>query len=532
MKRKAISIFFVFLWVFIVIGGRLAHIGLGQTYQFTAGSQSRYTLTVDIPRGTIFDRNGQPITNSQGVYKTAVTPTPQVISAIHKQLTGQEKEQVLALLADRKPFLLQTQRPLQAKGAATFACFAPQPIHQPAIHLTGYVNADSVAVCGLQKTYDFLLNGNRTTTVTYVCDATGGALPGIEPNINDAQSITKQGVITTLDLAVQTAAEQAFPQGKKGAVVVQKAGCGDLLACYSAPDFSPRQVESALSDPDLPMLNRPLTAYNVGSLFKLCVAAAALEQGISIDAPYTCTGSITCSHTFACHKAEGHGTLTMKEALAASCNTYFIDLASKVGGQPIYDMAVAMGLGKSTLLCQDLTGESGQLPSLEELLRSPAELANFAIGQGVFMATPLQLSAVVNTIASRGIYYDPRLILATVTPGGTHQSGRIATGRQIVSEQTATLLNTMMQAVMTDGTGTEGALSNLAAAGKTATAQTGMVDSAGSPVTQAWFVGFFPAHNPQYTVTVLVENGRSGGADAAPIFKEICQQLTIKKPTS
>ena len=527
MKPKAISIFFVFVWVFIVIGGRLAHIALGGTFQ-TAGNQSLYTLTIDTPRGTVFDRNGLPITNRQAVYKSAVTATPQVISRIHQLFTGKEKEDVLQQLADRRPFILQTQQLLEVKGALDFACFSLYPANQPAVHLTGYVNADGQGVCGIQKSYDFLLCNTQPTTATFVCDATGGALTGIDPVIEQNQE-DGQGVVTTLDLNLQTIVEQIFSQGKKGAVVVQKVHSGDILAFYSAPTFSPACVEQAVNHPDKPLLNRGLTPYNVGSVFKLCVAAAALEQGVSPKQTYTCTGNITHSHTFFCHKKEGHGTLTMEQALAQSCNTYFIDLAAQIGGQAVYDMASALGFGRSALLCQDVVGQAGQLPDLTELLRSPAELANFAIGQGVFLATPLQISAMTGAVASGGVVYEPRLILSAVTKSGTYQSGRVTAATPVFSADTAKALTHMMWLVMTEGTGVQGAPQSTSAAGKTATAQTGMVKEDGTPVTQAWFTGFFPTEAPRYVVTVLVEEGTSGGSDAAPIFKEICEGILAKE---
>ncbi len=525
MKRRGWMLFFIFTWVVILTGGRLAILSLGQSFQPTAGNHSQYTLTVDTPRGTIFDRNRRPITNGQRVFKTVVTPTEQMVTEIHQHLQGKEKETTLQQLSERKPFVLQTQSPILGQGASTFLCYRSSPIIQSATHLVGYVNSDGIGVSGLEKAYDFLLKATQSTTVTYTCDATGRALMGVSPQVTVANT-HQQGVMTALDLSVQQAVESAFPTDKKGAVVVQQVGTGDILACYSAPTFCATQVEQAMNDPNSPLLNRALTAYNVGSLFKLCVAAAALEQGLCPT--YTCTGSITRSHTFACHKAEGHGTLTMEQALAGSCNTYFIDLADRVGGKAIYNMAVAMGFGKSNLLCQELVGQTGRLPDLTELMRAPAELANFALGQGVFMATPLQLCAMVNSIANGGIYYEPRLILATVTSQGTQTNGRISTGRQVISPATAKILSEMMQAVMTDGTGQSGTTPVTTSAGKTATAQTGMVNSHGKPVTQAWFTGFFPADNPQYTVTILVEDATSGSVDAAPIFKEICDKIMDK----
>lgn len=525
MKRRCIVILFVFIWLSIAMGGRLAYIALGERYVATAESQSQYTLTVDLPRGTIYDRNGESITNRQVLYKTAVTSTPQVISQLHRFFTGETKEMLLELVAQRKPFVVETRQPFSAQGATGFTCRDSKPFYQPAVHIVGYLDgAGEAGVSGLQKYCDEILKCSTKSTVTYYCDATGGALAGLDVQYTHKTEEYEKGVLTTLDLQVQTAAEQAFPPNGKGAVIIQKCGSGELLAAVSAPDFSPQDIAAALQSADSPLLNRSTTAYNVGSVFKLCVVAAALEKGIDVNHTYTCKGSISCGVDFHCHKKEGHGTLNMTQALAQSCNPYFIDLAQKIGGEALYDMAVKLGFGTAPI-CPGLVSDSGSLPVKKELLRSPAEIGNFAIGQGALLATPLQINAMTNAIASGGILFDPYLIMGVRNQNGLLQNEKASAGRRVMSRQTADTICRMMEQVMTKGTGSKGAVKDVTSGGKTATAQTGIVDEKGNRVTQAWFTGFFPAENPAYVVTVLVEGGASGGSDAAPVFKKICEAL-------
>ncbi|MBR4868060.1 MAG: hypothetical protein IKU10_02795 [Clostridia bacterium] len=526
MKRRAYILIFTFLFVLSGIGGRLTYLTTRTRYSRVATQQSLYTLTVDMPRGTIYDRNGSPLTNRNVVYKYTATATPQIISQIHQQLKGKQLSDALEPLSQRKPAIITTLRNITLKGALRFPCADPLPLYQPAVHLIGYLDtAGEQGLSGLQKEFQAALSCKTPLTVQYACDAVGGALSGVEPIVNRQEARNMGGVLTTLDLELQQIAKEAFPPNKKGAVVIQGIGGGEVLAFYSAPQFSPKQIDAALHNPDLPLLNRGLTLYNVGSVFKLCVAAAALEAGIPASRTYTCTGKIDCSHTFHCHKKEGHGTLTMSQALAQSCNTYFINLAQAVGGESLDQMARLMRLGEPISLTNTLTAQAGQLPVSEELIRSSAELANFAIGQGVLMATPLHLNGIVNTIANGGVYFPPYLVRGILHQDQSTTPFPAPNGQRVLSTQTAHTLLQMMKTVITEGTGQSAQLQTVTAAGKTATAQTGMVHKNKKPINQGWFIGCCPAENPKYAITVLVEDAHSGGQDAAPVFGAICNQL-------
>ncbi len=521
MRRRGWTVFWALLLCLALAGGRLGTVCLRPAYSAAAEQQALFTLTVDEPRGTVYDRAGRPLTNRQTVVKTVLTPTPQTVSAVHAALTGPELTAALAGLAGRRPFVLTTERAFAVPRALTFVCHQQVPAVQPAVHLVGMVNGDGNGVGGLQQIFNDRLRCTEPITVTYTGDAAGGALAGVAAN--QTRPPATGSVTATLDLAAQLALEQAA-RISRGAVVIQRPGSGEILAAASFPAYSPARADRALSDPDRPFFNRVTAAYNVGSVFKLCVAAAALEQGVSPERTYTCTGAITCGQAFHCHKADGHGTLTMTQALAQSCNPYFIDLAREVGGQAVHDMAVKLGFGRALPLWDDWTADAGSLPAAEELVRSPAALANFAIGQGSLMATPLHVNAMTACIAGGGVWYDPLLVLSLTDRSGKTTPVKSSAGRRVMSGDTAALLAAMMQTVVTEGTGRAAAPAGQTAAGKTATAQTGITDRNGA-VTQAWFTGFCPADAPRYVITVLVEGGASGGVDAAPVFRAVCESL-------
>ncbi len=482
MKKRGWILFFVFVWSFFGIGGRLAYLSLGKNYRQTAVGQSSFQVVVDMPRGTVFDRTLASITNREWVEKTG-----------------------------------------GVAGGVSVKCKQGLSVVQPACHLVGYLQ-ENRGISGLQKGFDTLLTGTPTT-LTYVKNGAGGILQGISPTLSGDLSVYEKGVVTTLWLPLQQAVEGVFPKGKRGAMVISRVASGEILAGASFPAFSPLDVSASFENTASPLINRMITPYNVGSVFKLAVVAAALEQGISPNFSYTCTGKIQAGQEFSCHKQEGHGTLNMSKALAVSCNPYFIHLAGTVGAKAIVQTVTSLGFGISTPLCEGIVGEGGKLPLLQDLISSPAATANFAIGQGELLSTPLHIQTLTAAIAGGGVAFPLHLVLATRNQQGelAYEKGR--EGRRVMSADTAQTLQQMMKEVLLSGTGVKGYYEPLAGAGKTSTAQTGMVDAKGQGVTQVWFTGFLPADNPQYAVTILVEGGSSGGEDAAPIFYELCKVI-------
>ncbi|MDD3231093.1 MAG: penicillin-binding transpeptidase domain-containing protein, partial [Oscillospiraceae bacterium] len=160
-------------------------------------------------------------------------------------------------------------------------------------------------------------------------------------------------------------------------------------------------------------------------------------------------------------------------------------------------------------------------------------LANFSFGQGNLTATPLQIAAMVNAIASGGIFRQP-----TLYAGQTDRFGRISvraesrTGTVAISQKNAALLRSFMESGVTDGTGRPGKPMYVQAAAKTATAQTGHFTN-GKEDLISWYAGFFPVDSPKYVVVVMNEGGDSGGRTCGPVFKKIADSLypnEIDKP--
>ena len=159
-----------------------------------------------------------------------------------------------------------------------------------------------------------------------------------------------------------------------------------------------------------PLLNRAFSSYPVGSVFKLVVAAAALEKGVSTSLVYDCPGSISVDGMeFKCFNGVGHGKVDLEKAIAYSCNGYFIKLTEQMKPEELLSMAEKLGFGSSVELAPGMSSSAGNLPVKKDL-SNPKAKANFSFGQGDLLATPLQIAAMVNTIASGGLYTEPSLV--------------------------------------------------------------------------------------------------------------------------
>ncbi|MCL2300543.1 MAG: penicillin-binding transpeptidase domain-containing protein, partial [Firmicutes bacterium] len=270
--------------------------------------------------------------------------------------------------------------------------------------------------------------------------------------------------------------------------------------------------------------NRALGAYPMGSSFKCYVAAAALDQRFPADTRFYCAGELDLSGQVY-HCSGVHGMVDMSQAIARSCNLYFIQLARELQLQPMLDLLRLFGFGEGMELAPGMDGARGNMPGQEELAL-PGELANFSFGQGRLLGTPLQIAAATACLANGGVYRSPTLVLATVDETGAaapYMQDREM--REVVSPEIARQVRRMMVAAVEEGTAAAAKPETGGAGGKTATAQSGRLGRDGTELLQTGFTGFFPAEEPRYAVAVLRENGTSGAGDCGPVFKRIADGM-------
>lgn len=492
-------------------------------YAYASAEQSSYRLTVGNVRGTVYDRNMVPLTNTESRLIAAVSPTPRAITAISAVLEGDELESVLEGLKGGKPVLCEVPKPIDCDGISVMKYFQSPKGDAHAIHLIGYTDSDGHGATGIERAYDELLYSEAKAAFVYTVDGRGDILIGSAPEAESNSSVTAGGVVTTLDVNIQALAEREAEALEMGAIVVARADTAEIAATVSRPDFDASRLTEYLNAEASPLLNRALAAFNVGSVFKPCVAAAGIECGLK-DFCYDCVGRCEIGdRVFNCHKRSGHGTLGLKGGLANSCNTYFYNFALNAGHERIYKTACALGFGTSFEICNGIYSAAGNLPTAESLAAAAA-LANFSIGQGELLLSPTAMLTLYCAIACDGSYYLPTAVSGTIA-GGHFKSEKKHAATRAMSRETAAVLREYLTAVITEGTGAEALPDTVTAAGKTATAQTGKYEQ-GREICEGWFCGFFPAESPKYTVIVFSENTARQKKSCAEIFAALADGIT------
>ncbi|MBA3523070.1 MAG: penicillin-binding protein 2 [Geodermatophilaceae bacterium] len=403
--------------------------------------------------------------------------------------------------------------------------YANGPVYAPA---TGYYSL-IFSNSGIERAENDVLSGSSDSLfVRRLTDL----FTGREPRGGNVE--------LTLDARTQQAAYDALTEtGATGAIVALDPQTGAILAMVSTPSYDPNLLSShdptAIRDyaaqldaaPVDPRLNRATSDnYPPGSVFKLIVAAAALENGLTpestIPAPdvLTLPGTSTTLRNFGGSSCNGGADDTLLHALTISCNTAFAQLGIDVGEDNLRDVAERFGI--------DDTGYDMPLPVAQSSLGSiedDAALGQSSIGQRDVRLTPIETASIVATIASGGAFYQPHLVNETQEPDLTViDQAEVSELRQAIDPEIAQDLTAMMVNVVAEGTGTRAQINGLDVAGKTGTAE---VEDGVAP--HAWFAGFAPADNPQIAVAVFIANGGSsqgettGGVAAAPIAKTVME---------
>ncbi|MBE6893919.1 MAG: penicillin-binding protein 2 [Ruminococcaceae bacterium] len=520
----------VFFCLFLVLAGmlllRIAEMASFESAENAAVLQSKRTLELSESRAGIFDRKGESLVNKNRERRILVFPDILDISVLNEFF---DRDSLAEVFSKKEPSVLDIGgKIVEGEGIFNFSFPERYSEKQLAVHVVGYMNGGK-GVFGIEKSFDSFLSENGSkVSVSYYTDGKGKLLSGEEISLSEERTFEKTGVLLTLDSEIQKIAEKALSEGtEKGAAVVMDVRNGEILASASVPEFEPGNIADYLEAENSPFINRAFSAYTVGSTWKLVVAAAALESGISPEKTFECTGSIEVDERiYKCHWESGHGEIDMEKALEISCNPYFINLALEIGGEKILETAKNLGFGTPSDFGENFSSAGGNLPSVSEL-SAKTVLASFAFGQGKLMATPVQLTCLASAVANGGKAVTPKLVLGIFDKNGNFESTPDYAENPVMSEKTANILRKMMINVVENGSGENAKPKNGGAGGKTASAQTGQFDSEGNEIIHAWFVGFYPAENPKFAVAVFAEGMDSGGDFAAPIFKKICDGINL-----
>ncbi len=520
-KRSLICFFIlIFLLFFCVL--RIAELGT-KGYTEVQANLSSIKLEIGYQRGTVFDCNGYSLTNNHKKIIACVSPTPRAITAISSILDNEELEDVLKTLKSGKPAICEVPREISSDGIICTEIYTNNN-SIPAIHTIGYCDNNGRGISGIEKAYDYYLYNQNPLTVRYACDGKGRILQGIQPKIENKISAHSFGVVTTVDINIQNIIETEAKFLKKGSIIVADVNNAKIRAMASFPTFTTDKIESLLDDTSTPLYNRTLGAYNVGSVFKLCVAAAGIEKGYE-SYYYKCKGSQKIiDRSFKCHNLNGHGLMDLNNAIANSCNTYFYNLGISIGKSKLLETAQNLNFGKPIRLCKGIQASRGTLPTGEKL-DNIAHLANLSIGQGEFTATPISLLPLYSAIATDGKYYMPSIIEGTIK-NGILEKYDYGSPTVAFSKATADKLKKSLKLVIDDGTGKLANPKTVTAAGKTATAQTGKFKD-NKEVKSSWFCGFFPYEKPKYVIIVFAEDQSIISKSCAEIFSSIADKINL-----
>lgn len=489
----------------------------------TSNAFNTIEIEIDSGRGNIYDKNGLRLTGGEEYFANVFLPSEKSIIKFAQETNGVEREKGLKTLRQNKPTVVFKKEKISGSGIYSFPTTKRYSDDLYLGQLIGYTNSENIGVYGLEKYFNEILYSDRSKTASFNVAASGDFLLGESPTVKNGNS--KGNLFLTIDKNIQKICANSTAEMEKGGVVVSEISTGKILALLSKPGLSAEDLVSAINNKSQPFINRTLSAYSVGSVFKPVVAAAMLENNKGSFC-YNCKGNTKIlGIDFHCNNLNGHGKLNLKEAIAHSCNTYFFNGANTVSSTALHNIAVSLGFGSPIDLSGGVKASAGKLTTLDQLKKSKANIANFSIGQGNIALSPLVLCNLYSAIANNGEYYTPNLI-----EGYTNNKKFISneSSKKVVvfSKATAaTLKEDLIYAIYT-GTGKAAKPNYGGAGGKTATAQTGQYKN-GKEILNSWFCGFFPADKPKYTVVVFCEDGVSGSKDAAPIFKNIADQMFL-----
>ncbi len=536
-------------------------------FQLKAETNRLRPIPLTSPRGTILDRSGRVIAENVPGYSvkllaTSVDSLRALLNQVRRYVPLDSAQ--IGDIIDR--YGQARYQPALVFGDASFEVIAKLEEHRAALpglviqaepkrlypagksiaHLVGYVSevteadltADRypgavlgsiVGKAGLEREYDDTLRGAEG--VRYIEVNARGRLVREGAASATLPPTPGKPIVTTVDLELQRFVDSIWPAGVRGAMVAMTP-TGEIRALYSAPSFDPNHFVGGISsaewrklnnDPAKPLLNRVIQArYPPASPFKLAVAAMALKRGLirlTTRMPEPCRGGLRLGNRiFRCWKREGHGSLDLTGAVAASCDVYFYQLGLRLGLDAIIQDGVLMGFRDKSGI--DLENELNPIyPSSQAYFDKlygprnwspPGTTLNFSIGQGENTQTLINMMKFYQGLAGNGETVTPFI----VTPSSNRRRPLGLTAKELDG------LRHSLIAVVERGTAAANRRSDLAVAGKTGTAQNPHGDDHG------WFIGFAPADKPELIVGAIMEFAKHG-TTAAPYVVQTLRRYIL-----
>ncbi len=571
--RRYFAFGLIFLSLLIVILGRLAYITLIEGDELKAMADEQHTRSFDYyqyARGDFYDTLGRSLTSNEEsclvVFPTMIEDSEKTAAALAVVLDIDE-DIIRSRLEDNnsrtlEPYILKTglsstQTAAISEGKIRGVLALPLAVRysaeRTANHLLGVLspadaNGEYHGASGLEYQYDSYLTGRQDKQVVAFVDASGN-LSADNLYLVDPEQTYYNNVQLTINLDYQQIAERALGD-QSGACVILDPNNGDILAAVSSPSYDPYGWEDLATD-DV-YINKAFSAYPPASTFKIVLAAAALENNIfplaeenhlaggfaadvvnnsvseekstaseansttTQEAKFYCDGAYTLAEGYdvACWFDEGHGEITLTEALSQSCNCYFVGLGLAMGGDMIKEYAARFGLTEQEIIGYAFA-DTTHIDFSSSII---GDIANASIGEKGIRITPLQTAVMTAVCANGGYLVTPRLVKGVYDNNNNaleEYSSEVKT--QVILPKTAETLKEMMTMTVTSGTGTGAASNYTDVAGKTGTSEDAGV----------WFTGFSPIEEPRWVISVYVADGSEGSAAAVAVFREIIDGLAV-----
>ena len=529
-------------------------------------------VSIAAPRGRILDRNGRPLAINRSVFEVNMSPLrlshDEITSTVARVASLLDRPRINRLadqVARRRP----RENSVTLAGGLTLEQVLPvleQRFMLPGVMvqagyervypegavaglITGHVGGITSAELGAylargylrnekigrnnaERSFEHVLRGAHGSEILWRDHVGRTRMRRVDRPVQPGNTIR-----LTIDLELQRLAD-ALLEGWDGVIVALDPRDGAVLAMAARPGYDPNHPMRGSQFNKVFQRSRPIggrhPGYPPGSTFKIVTAAAGLIAGYSPDEGIHCGGLITLGRArFPCHLRWGHGYETLSDALTHSCNVYFYTWGRRAGADRMIDTTRAFGFGAPTGFelappGQESPGHVAR-PGIDPIY--PGSLLHLSIGQGELLTvSPIQVARAFAALCNGGVLLRPRIVHQIrngdgepiESVAGPHGSWRVGKaqpqGRLPLSDDQRQVIQDALLRVTHDagGTGRHGRFNpDWRVAGKTGTAQTGR------PESDAWFVGYAPADEPEIVVVVLVEQGGSGGEVASPLARQM-----------
>ncbi len=587
--RAVAAVALLILMGFMTDMGRLFWLQVvnGAQYKAKAEQQQLSDTTLNAERGVIYDSNMNVLAQSASAWLVYINPS-KIASAEQGELIASKLSEILKMDIEdiRTKVSHKTYGYEKIKGQIEYTVKEEVKKFINDNKLTGIVNIDpdtkryypyanfastvlgftgteDTGRSGLELLYNDTLTGVAGRVIT-AKNAVAGDMPNGYESTYEAEDGTS--LVLTIDSTIQYALEKGLAQAvidndaESAYGIVMDVQTGAILGMATKPDYNLNtpytitdknalaevdEIDKKLKADDDPSnddssyrdvlyslwRNRAISdTYEPGSVFKICTLSAALDENVvTPKMTYTCHGSIrVAGNTIRCHKTSGHGTEDLTEGLINSCNPFFVTVGQKVGSARFYKYFEAFGFTEKTGI--DLPAEAKPVAGVTYYTGDKlgiSELSSCSFGQ-TFQISAVQMITAVSCIANGGHLMTPYLIKSMLDEdGNTVYTGQPRERRQVISETTSKTVISMMEQVVSRGTGKNAYIAGYRVAGKTGTSQ--KLTEENQYI--ASFVGFAPADNPRIATLIVIDEpqgfSHGGGAIAAPVASEVLEQSLL-----